>query len=450
MRNRPSSPRTKQRETSNNAAALRSETPHASPSSVSFVDAIGRIQGLESEIAGVLLAMQEKVQQLEYLSEFSALLNSTLDTNVVREKALEATCRLLRCETASLFLVDEKKAELYWETALGEAGKELQKSVRLPIDNRSIAGYVAMTGETAVVNDVTKDPRHFKKAEKSGEGFKTRNLICVPLRAKNKIIGVLQALNKLPALSAGPAQKDGAASLFRDDDRKLLESLSHQVSIAIDNARLYANLKQSFFETVEALAEAIEKKDHYTGGHTKRVVYYSMCIAKYMKLTPEVLERIRLGALLHDVGKIGVEDKILKKQAPLEADEWKVMQTHPELGHDIMGGVEGLRDVLGGMRFHHERWDGKGYPLGLKGEEIPLIARIISVADAYDAMVSTRPYRKGLDPAVAYAEILRNRGTQFDPVSVDAFVQAFQNEKMGKGSGGWGAPNSERSLSNCD
>jgi HD-GYP domain-containing protein (c-di-GMP phosphodiesterase class II) len=112
------------------------------------------------------------------------------------------------------------------------------------------------------------------------------------------------------------------------------------------------------------------------------------------------------------------------------------MQTHPNLGYDILARVEGLIDVVGGMRYHHERWDGKGYPLGLKGEEIPLIARIISVADTYDAMISTRPYRKGLDPKIAYDEILLNRGTQFDPLVVDAFIKAFNHEKMGKGSGG--------------
>jgi HD-GYP domain-containing protein (c-di-GMP phosphodiesterase class II) len=388
--------------------------------------AIGKIRDLEHEIARTLQVMQEKVQQLEYLNEFSALLNSTLETEAVREKALEATCKLLKCETASLYLVDASKAELYWETALGEIGNELKKSVRLPIDNRSIAGYVAMTGESQVVNDVENDPRHFKKA-KAG-GFKTRSMVCAPLKAKDKTIGVLQALNKLPQV--------GGFEGFGDDDRRMLESLSHQVAIAIDNSALYASIKQSFFETVEALAEAIEKKDHYTGGHTKRVVHYSMCIAKYMNLSVEQLERIRLGAVLHDVGKIGIEDKVLKKQAPLDQDEWKVMQTHPDLGVDIMNRVEGLKDVMGGMRFHHERWDGKGYPLGLKGEEIPQIARIISVADTYDAMVSTRPYRKGLDPKIAYEEILKNGGTQFDPEVVAAFEQAFRNEKMGKGSGG--------------
>jgi HD-GYP domain-containing protein (c-di-GMP phosphodiesterase class II) len=149
-----------------------------------------------------------------------------------------------------------------------------------------------------------------------------------------------------------------------------------------------------------------------------------------------------LGALLHDVGKIGVEDHILKKKSALDEPEWKIMQQHPDLGFDIMNRVEGLKDVIGGMRYHHERWDGKGYPLGLKGEEIPLIARIIAVADTYDAMVSTRPYRKGLDPKIAFDEIVKYRGSQFDPIVVDAFIEAFKREKMGRGSGG-------SSLSNC-
>ncbi|MFL5814300.1 MAG: HD domain-containing phosphohydrolase, partial [Bdellovibrionia bacterium] len=370
--------------------------------------AIDRIRGLESEIASVIQVMQEKVQQLELMNEMAALLNSSLDTALVREKALEGTCKLLKCETASLFLIDEKKAELYWETALGETGKALKDSVRLPIDDRSIAGYVAMTGESLIVNDPSKDPRHNKKVGNKSGGFVTRNMICVPLKAKDKVLGVLQALNKVPSIDAHLNQKVGTTfGPFGQDDLKILETLSHQVAIAIDNARLYAGAKKTFVDTVEALAEAIEKKDRYTGGHTKRVVYYSMCIAKYLNLTSDELERIRLGAVLHDVGKIGIEDKILKKQAPLDDEEWKVMQTHPDQGYDIMSRVEGLKDVIGGMRYHHERWDGKGYPFGLKGTEIPLIARIISVADTYDAMVSTRPYRKGLPPTVAFDEIVK-------------------------------------------
>lgn len=414
------------------AAKTRVETS-ASAAHKKIPKKLQEIERLQGEVADVIRHMQEKVRQLECLTDFSAILNSTLDTNEVRERALKATCQLIGCETASLLLVDQQKGELYWETALGSSGQTLKEQVRLPINDRSIAGYVAMTSESLIINDVESDVRYFKKA-KTKTGFVTRNMVCVPLVARNKVIGVLQALNKLQ--SVPPRASQHTWPDFFDEDMKLLTTLSHQVAIAVENSQLYQRLKESFYDTVEALAEAVEKKDRYTGGHTKRVVYYSMCIAKYMDLTPEELDRVRLGAVLHDVGKIGIEDSILKKPAPLDPYEWPVMKTHPQLGYEIMKRVEGLKDVIGGMRFHHERWDGKGYPLGLKGEEIPMIARIIAVADTYDAMVSTRPYRKGLDPKVAYDEITKNSGTQFCPTVVEAFKKAFETEKMGRGSGG--------------
>lgn len=397
-------------------------------------EALGKIRGLESQVAATLLEMQEKVQQLEQFNELSAFLNSTLDSAIVREKALEATSRLLRCEGAALFLIDRQNAELVFERG------ENQPSIRLPIDDRSLAGYVAMSGESVISNHVSEDFRPLGKTFGKQEQ-QIRTMVCVPLRVRERVLGVLQAVNKLPSVSARPSLH--AWPDFHENDRKILQTMSHQVAIAVENSRLYTDLKKSFFDTVEALAEAIEKKDRYTGGHTKRVVYYSMCIAKHMDLTSEQLEQIRLAAILHDVGKIGIEDSILKKPAPLDADEWTVMRTHPDQGYDIMSRVEGLRDVIGGMRYHHERWDGKGYPFGLKGQEIPLIARVIAVADTYDALVSTRPYRKGVAPRKAVDEIVRNQGTQFDPEVVEAFLRAFRVEKMGMGSGG-------ATMSNCD
>lgn len=389
---------------------------------------VDKIKELEGQVSQVVQQMKEKVRQLECMNEISSILNSTLNPELVRERALQATCQLLGCETASIFLIDPEKGDLYWETALGDVGKELKEKVRLPINDKSIAGYVAMTGESLLIRDVSRDARHFEASRSlkgsQAKGFKTQNMLCVPLQTKNKIIGVLQAINK-----SNPH--------FSEDDLKMLLTLSHQVATAIENSQLYTRLKRGFYETVEALAEAIEKKDRYTGGHTKRVVYYSECIGKYMtRLEEEERDQLRLAALLHDVGKIGIEDKILKKDSPLNEYEWPVMKQHPELGYEIMKRVESLKSVVGGMRFHHERWDGKGYPLGLKGEEIPMVARIISVADTYDAMVSTRSYRKGLDPKIAYDEIVKHSGSQFCPTVVEAFVKAFQNEKMGKGSGG--------------
>lgn len=415
------------------AAKLDPKTVQKQSKEAALTEAIGKIRGFEGEVAELIRDMQVKVHQLETLTEFSKLLNSTLDPEEVREKALEATCKLLNCETASLLLVDQKTAELYWETALGDAGKKLQRLVRLPINDRSIAGYVAMTGEGIIINDVQNDPRHFSKSnlsKSSPTDFINHTMVCVPLKVKDRTIGVLQALNKLPTVPRRPSRHEWPD--FYSDDRQLLETLSHQVAVAVENSRLYTQIKKNFFETCQALAEAIEKKDIYTGGHTKRVVLYSMIIAKYLNLSSEQLENLRLSGILHDVGKIGIEDKVLKKQAQLDQEEWKIMQKHPELGYDIMSRVEDLRDVIVGMRYHHERWDGKGYPRGLKGEEIPLISRIIAVADTYDAMVSTRPYRKGMDPEVAYNEIIRCSGTQFDPQVVEAFVKAYTIDAMGK------------------
>ena len=396
-----------------------------------FDQKLNEVHALESEISTVVQKLERKIWQFEQLNAFSALLNSTLDTYEVREKALEATCKLLSCETASLLLVDPKTQELYWENALGEVGKKLERNVRLPINEKSLAGYTALKKEQLLVNDVASDPRHFKKVgKKDGKKseFVTRNMLSVPLEVKGQVIGVLQALNKLPLLGDDRRNK----SDFYEEDLQLMVNLSHQVAIAVDNSQLYEKLKKSFVETVEALVEALEQKDHYTGGHTKRVVHYSLSIAAQMNLSREEIEEIRLGAILHDVGKIGIEDKILKKASPLDEYEWPVMKKHPEIGYHIMKKVEGLKDVIAGMRYHHERWDGKGYPEGLAGEEIPLIARIIAVGDTWDAMVSTRPYRKGMDPEVAFEEIIRHRGTQFCPHVVEAFEKAFLEGKMGR------------------
>lgn len=179
------------------------------------------------------------------------------------------------------------------------------------------------------------------------------------------------------------------------------------------------------FQMTAALAEAIEKKDRCTGGHGKRVAYYAVLIARQMQnaLTEEQIEKLEMAALLHDVGKIGIEDRILKKPEALDESEFKVMRTHPELGFQILSRFKGIPEILDGMRFHHERWDGRGYPLGLAGKQIPQFARIVAVADAYDAMVSHRPYRQALPSHEARAEITRMGGVQFDPDVVEAFLR---------------------------
>lgn len=379
---------------------------------------LAKAKTLEKELSGIIERAEEYTAQLELLMEFSAILNSTLDTTRVRELAMKAACRLLGCEGATLYLVDEEKKELYFETIVGSVNSEQLKEIRLPIDEKSLAGTVALRRQALLVNDVAGEQRHDKRADQRRRA-QTRNMVCVPLEARGRLVGVLQALNR-------PLHD------FTESDQRLLETLGHQVAIAVENAELYGNLKSQFHETVSAMATAIEAKDRYTGGHTKRVALFSELIAKHMSLSRDQVAEVKLAAILHDIGKIGVEDRVLKKEAPLNAEEWEHMKQHPEMGYRILAHVKSMKTITDGMRFHHERPDGLGYPLGLKGEEIPLIARIISVADTFDAMTSNRPYRKGLDYDVAYAEITKFAGTQFDQKVVDGFVKAFKLERMGK------------------
>jgi HD-GYP domain-containing protein (c-di-GMP phosphodiesterase class II)/anti-sigma regulatory factor (Ser/Thr protein kinase) len=185
---------------------------------------------------------------------------------------------------------------------------------------------------------------------------------------------------------------------------------------------LAGRLDSAYLEIITALAKAVEVRDEYTGSHVERVCHYTMKIAQALKMSAEALRPLEFGAVLHDVGKIGVPDTILGKPAPLDDREWQVMRRHPEIGRGVLEGISFLAPALDAVACHHERWDGRGYPRQLAGDEIPLAGRIVAVADAFDAMTTDRPYRKGLPVDQALAELQRGRGKSFDPQIVDAFV----------------------------
>jgi putative nucleotidyltransferase with HDIG domain len=178
-------------------------------------------------------------------------------------------------------------------------------------------------------------------------------------------------------------------------------------------------------ETIEELAGALERKDRYTGGHARRVACLAERLARRLGLDETLALRVRLAALLHDVGKIGIDDAILKKPAALTDAERAIMRRHPELAPGLLEGSAAFDEVEFGARHHHERWDGSGYPDRLAAEAIPLVARIIAVADAYDAMVVSRPYRPAVPRAEALAELRASSGSQFDPRVVEAFVASM-------------------------
>lgn len=366
------------------------------------------------ERAELFSELDGRIKQFSALNEIGNLLISTLDQAVIRRKAMEAITTLMRAETGSLLLLDAERNELYFEVALGEKGKKLKK-VRLKV-GEGIAGWVAENGKALIIPDVSADSRFQGNVDKRSK-FKTKDMVCVPLAIKGKVIGVLQAINR-------------TGGSFTKDDLRLFQLFSNQVAIALDNARLYEEIKETFYATSGALAEAIEKRDPYTGGHTKRVLSYCLAMGRYLDLPKEAVEVLKLSAVLHDIGKIGIADSVLRKDAPLNSEEAESMRLHPQFGAEILKHVPQLKDIVPGMLYHHERVDGLGYPEGYKQDEIPLIARIIAVADTYDAMTTTRPYRKGLPPSAALKELRKCSGKQFDSDVVNAFMKAFRKGEI--------------------
>ncbi|MEW6675041.1 MAG: HD domain-containing phosphohydrolase [Nitrospirota bacterium] len=354
------------------------------------------------------------IKQLNTLIELSSLINSTFDTREIRKRAIEAATRLMDAEAGSLLLVDQETGELFFEVALGEKGEKL-KEIRLK-KGEGIAGWVAEHGEPVIIHNVQSDPRFFKLADEK-TAFITKNMICVPVKTKDRILGVLQAVNK-------------KHNSFDSEDLNIFNALANQVAIAIENSNLYQELKETFYGTAQALAETIEKRDPYTGGHTKRVMNYSLAIGRAMRLSKRELEDLKLAAILHDVGKIGVRDDVLLKGGKLDPDELEKMNMHPKYGAEILSHVKQLRDIIPGVRGHHERLDGKGYPDNLKGGDVPTIARIIAVADTLDAMTTDRPYRKALSLETAFEELRKNVGIQFDREVVDAFIRAYREMEI--------------------
>jgi len=354
--------------------------------------------------------MIKRLEQLNALTELSALINSTLDTGEIRERAIVAAIRLLNAEAGSLILIDQDSGDMFFEVAIGDKGDKV-KEIRLK-KGEGIAGWVAEKGEAIIIHDVQSDQRFFKTADKRST-FITRDMVCVPVKTKDKVIGVLEAINR-------------GNGIFDEGDKEALIALANQVAIAIENANLYQELREVFYGTAQALAETIEKRDPYTGGHTKRVMNYSIAIGKAIGLSKKEIEDLRLAAILHDVGKIGVRDNILLKEDRLDPEELEKMNMHPQYGADILNHVKKLRDIIPGVRGHHERIDGKGYPDNLRDGDIPTIARIIAVADTFDAMTTDRPYRKAMSSETALEELRKNSGIQFDKDVVEAFIRGYK------------------------
>jgi putative nucleotidyltransferase with HDIG domain len=275
--------------------------------------------------------------------------------------------------------------------------------------SQSLANRCVQRGESILCHRVEEDPE-LAVARSIAEGSMA-SVLCVLLRTPRKRLGVLH-------LDRSPWQKP-----FTNDDLHLADALAAHVSAGIECAQLMRKQRNLFLNTITVLAQAVEMKDEYTGGHTYRVTNYSLMLAQHLNLPAADVELIRIGAPLHDIGKIGIPDSILNKPDRLTPEEFEVMKTHTVKGAEIVATVADLRPTIPIVRSHHERWDGQGYPDGLGGELISPLARVVALADAFDAMTSDRPYRNGMPAEVAFAEIAKQSGRQFDPVFATGFVE---------------------------
>lgn len=354
------------------------------------------------DIAQLYRKVSSQVEHLEALYKLGRILNSSLSLDQILPQALTQTLDLLQAQTASVMLLDEKGEELSIRLAHGLSDDIVLKTkVRL---GERVSGRVAASGEPVLI--------------KGHEGDDSDSSLCVPLLANRQVLGVLNIRTKT----------DG--SDFTQQDLELASQLANIAAAAIENAELHDQLQSLFLSTVSALANSIDARDPYTKGHSERVTAYAVMIAEGLDLGPEELELLRYAGLLHDIGKIRIRDHILHKPGRLTDLEFSEMKKHPEYGVEIMQPVNAFKHILPAMLHHHERYDGRGYPHGLAGQEIPLTARILCVADCFDAMTSDRPYRKGMPVADAVAELARNKKTQFDPEMVEIFLRLVEQGRV--------------------
>jgi len=354
-----------------------------------------RGEALDQSLKRANRDLRQRVSELRMLNETGALMSSELDLEKLLQLCAGLVAQKLKVRRTSILLKEGE--HLVVKACHGRDDSELV-GLHLPF-GEGVAGKVASTGKPILVENVEEDTRFPEHPER---GYLTRSLVCVPLLYKGEGLGVVCATDK----------RSGKA--FTPSDMHLLSTLASQVAPAIENARLYGQLEESTLSAVRALVAGLEAKDRYLRGHADRVTGHALEIGRAMGLGPDQMLVLERASQLHDVGKLGISDVILNKPASLSRREYGMVKRHPVLGERIITPLEFLRDVAPVIRHHHERPDGKGYPDRIGAEELPPLARIIGVADAYDAMTSARPYRPPKTPEEARKEICSLRGKQFD------------------------------------
>ena len=329
------------------------------------------------------------------------------------EELLEPIIRITHCEASALYTLDADTGDYTYTafTGLDEIKRDSQEI------SSSINRWIQSETKPVWIENVSKHP------ELSQVNYDyLRSCLAVPLIVRKQTIGILYLYNK-------QTTKISPFAEFTAEELRMISSFSHQVGIAMENHRLYSDIHNIFLDYIKSIAAALDARDAYTHGHSRRVAEFSIGIGKELGLSEGELEFLELSATIHDIGKIGIGESVLNKPGKLTDEEFLIIKSHVVKGSKILEPMSRLRALMPGVRHHHEKYDGTGYPDGLKGDEIHLVARIISIADTYDAMTTSRVYRKGLPKEVAFKEIEKGAGTQFDPKLALAFVEFMRNNE---------------------
>ena len=349
-------------------------------------------------------------QNLFALFQIGTTINSFREVSEVFKATMDIIFKVFKkAERGVLMTFDNETGEMIPRIVKHRNKSDKDKEALLV--SRRLIDYIISNHE-AILNQ-GDDPK--KPTSPSLQNrISNTSVMCSPILSNGNLLGLIYI------------DCESSHHKFDENNLQMFISIVEETGRAIENASLFEELHALFLDTIKTIVTIIDSKDSYTRGHSERVSVISMSIADELNLPKKDKESLRLSSLLHDIGKIKVPEKILNKKSKLTQEEEYLIKKHPETGANIISNIKNLEDVILGIRHHHEKFDGNGYPYGLHGKDIPLIARIISVADAFDAIISQRPYREARNKEEAVAEIKKHSGSQFDPEIVDAFLKALK------------------------